>query len=56
LLYSKRLCPWSWRTCPLHSIETPYDMHTHKVAVITLRWDNLMLVTLYISSNNLMIL
>jgi hypothetical protein len=29
LLYSGRLCPWPWRTCPLHNIETPYNMHTH---------------------------
>ncbi len=28
LLYSGRLCPWPWRTCPLHNIETLYDMHT----------------------------
>jgi hypothetical protein len=56
LLYSRGSCPWPWRTCPLHNIETPYGMHTHKVAVINLRWDNLMLVTLCISSGNLMIL
>ncbi len=37
LPYSKRLCPWPWRTCPLHNIETPYDMHTHEVAVTNLR-------------------
>jgi len=29
LLYSRGLCPWPWRTCPLHNIETPYGMHTH---------------------------
>jgi hypothetical protein len=29
LLYLGRLCPWPWRTCPLHNIETPYSMHTH---------------------------
>jgi hypothetical protein len=40
----------------LHNIETPYGMHTHKVAVTNLRWNNLMLVTLCISSDNLMIL
>jgi hypothetical protein len=40
----------------LHNIETPYGMHTHKVAVTNLRWNNLMLVTLCISSYNLMIL
>jgi hypothetical protein len=40
----------------LHSIKTPYSMHTHEVAVTNLRWDNLMLVTLCISNNNLMIL
>ncbi len=37
LLYSGRLCPWQWRTCPLHNIETPYGMHTHEVAVTNLR-------------------
>jgi hypothetical protein len=37
LLYSGGLCPWPWRTCPLHNIETPYSMHTHKVAVTNLR-------------------
>jgi hypothetical protein len=31
-------------------------MHTHKVVVTNLRWNNLMLVTLCISSGNLMIL
>ncbi len=56
LFYSRGLCPWPWRTCPLHSIETPYSMHTHKVVVTNLRWDNLMLVTLCISSDNPMIL
>jgi hypothetical protein len=56
LLYSKRLCPWPWKTCPLHNMETPYDMHTHEVAITNLRWDNLMLVTLCISNDNLMIL
>jgi hypothetical protein len=56
LLYSRGLCPWPWRTCPLHNIETPYNIHTHEVAVINLRWDNLMLVTMCISSGNLMIL
>jgi hypothetical protein len=56
LFYSRGLCPWPWRTYPLHSIETPYGMHTHEVAVTNLRWDNLMLVTLCIFSGNLMIL
>jgi hypothetical protein len=37
LLYSGGLCPWPWKTCPLHNIETPYGMHTHEVAVINLR-------------------
>ncbi len=37
LPYSGGLCPWPWRTCPLHNIETPYDMHTHEVAVTNLR-------------------
>jgi len=37
LLYSGRLCPWPWRTCPLHNIETPYGMHTHEVVVTNLR-------------------
>jgi hypothetical protein len=40
----------------LHNIDTPYGMHTHEVVVTNLRWDNLMLVTLCISSGNLMIL
>jgi hypothetical protein len=37
LLYSRGLCPWPWRICPLHSIETPYGMHTHEVVVTNLR-------------------
>ncbi len=37
LLYSRGLCPWPWRNFPLHNIETPYGMHTHKVAVTNLR-------------------
>jgi len=37
LFYSKGLCPWPWRTCPLHNIETPYGMHIHEVAVTNLR-------------------
>ncbi len=37
LLYSRGLCPWPWKTCPLHNIETPYGMHTHEVAVTNLR-------------------
>jgi hypothetical protein len=56
LFYSGGLCPWPWRTCPLHNIETPYGMHTHEVVVINLKGDNLMLVTLCISNGNLMIL
>jgi len=56
LHYSGGLCPWPWRICPLHNIETPYGMHTHEVAVTNLRWNNLMLVTLCISNDNLMIL
>jgi hypothetical protein len=56
LPYSGRLCPWPWRTWPLHNIETPYGIHTHEVAVTNLRWNNLMLVTLCISNDNLMIL
>jgi len=56
LLYLGGLCPWPWKTCPLHNIETPYSMHTHEVAITNLRWDNLMLVILCISSGNLMIL
>jgi len=55
LLYSEGLCPSPWKTCPLHNIETPYGMHTHEMAVTNLRRDNLMLVTLCISSGNLMI-
>jgi len=35
--YSGGLCPWPWRTCPLHNIKTPYGMHTHKVAITNLR-------------------
>jgi hypothetical protein len=37
LLYLGRLRPWSWRTCPLHNIRTPYNMHTHKVAITNLK-------------------
>ncbi len=37
LLYSGGLCSSPWRTFPLHNIETPYDMHTHKVVVTNLR-------------------
>jgi hypothetical protein len=37
LLYSKGLCPWPWRICPLHNIETPYGMHTREVAITNLR-------------------
>ncbi len=37
LLYLGGLCPWPWRTCPLHNIKTPYSMHTHEVAVTNLR-------------------
>jgi hypothetical protein len=37
LLYSRGLCPWPWRTCPLHNIETPYGMHIHEVVVTNLR-------------------
>ncbi len=37
LLYSIGLCPWPWRTCPLHNIETLYGMHTHEVAITNLR-------------------
>jgi len=33
----RRVMPWPWRTCPLHNIETPYDMYTHKVVVTNLR-------------------
>jgi hypothetical protein len=40
----------------LHNIETPYSMHTHEVAIINLRWDNLMLVIWCMSNGNLMIL
>ncbi len=56
LFYLGGLCPWPWRTCPLHNIETPYNMHTHEVTITNLRWDNLMLGTLCISSGNLMLL
>ncbi len=37
LLYSRRLCPWPWRTFPLHNIKTPYGMHTHEVVVTNLK-------------------
>ncbi len=37
LFYSGGLCPWPWRTCPFHSIKTPYNMHTHEVIVKYLR-------------------
>jgi hypothetical protein len=37
LFYSRGLCPRPWRTCPLHNIKTPYDMHTREVAVTNLR-------------------
>ncbi len=37
LFYSGGLCPWPWRTCPLHNIETPYGMHTHEVVTTNLR-------------------
>jgi hypothetical protein len=37
LPYSGGLCPWPWKICPLHNIETPYGMHTHEVAVTNLR-------------------
>jgi len=33
LLYLGGLYPWPWKTCPLHSIETSYGMHTHEVAI-----------------------
>ncbi len=28
LFYLGGLCPWPWRTYPLHNIKTPYGMHT----------------------------
>jgi len=37
LLYLGGLCPWPWKTCPLHNIETFYDMHTHEVAITNLK-------------------
>jgi len=37
LLYSRGSCSWPWRTYPLHSIETPYGMHTHEVAITNLK-------------------
>jgi hypothetical protein len=33
LFYSGRLCPWPLRTCPLHNIETTYNVHTHEVII-----------------------
>jgi hypothetical protein len=56
VLYLGRLCPWPWKTCPLHNIKTPYGMHTHEMAITNLKWNNLMLVTLCIFNGNLMIL
>jgi hypothetical protein len=56
LLYLGGLCPWPWRTCPLHNVETPYDMPTHEVAITNLKWDNLIFVILFIFNGNLMIL
>jgi hypothetical protein len=37
LFYLGRLCPWPWRICPLHNIDTPYGMLSHEVVVINLR-------------------
>jgi len=37
LFYLGGLCPWPWRTCPLHNTKTPYGMDTHKVTVTNLR-------------------
>ncbi len=37
LFYLGGLCPWPWRTCPLHNIETLYDMHTHEVTITKLK-------------------
>jgi hypothetical protein len=37
MFYSRGLCPWPWRTCPLHNIETPYSTHTHEVAITNLK-------------------
>jgi hypothetical protein len=51
----KKVCPWPWKTYPLHTIGTPYGMHTHEVVITNLKRDNLMLVILCISNNNLMI-
>jgi len=34
LLYLGGLCPWPWKTCPLHNIETLYGMHTHKATIL----------------------
>jgi len=52
----RRVMPMAMENLSLHNIETPYDMHTQKVAVTNLRWDDLMLVILCISSGNPMIL
>jgi hypothetical protein len=38
----RRVLAWPWKTCPLHNIETPYDMHTHEVAITNLRRDTLL--------------
>jgi hypothetical protein len=52
----RKVMPMAMENLPLRNIETPYDMHTHEVAVTNLRLNNLMLVTLCISNDNLMIL
>ncbi len=33
----RRVMPMAMKNLSLHNIETPYGMHTHKVAVINLR-------------------
>jgi hypothetical protein len=33
----RRVMPMAMENLSLHNIETPYDMHTHEVAIINLR-------------------
>jgi hypothetical protein len=32
----RRVMPMAMEICPLHNIETPYNMHTNEVAIINL--------------------
>jgi hypothetical protein len=33
----KRVMPMAMEICPLHNIKTPYNMHTHEVAITNLK-------------------